>query len=98
MGRWELEYAKYLDRNDIEWRRPKEKFYYEFEGLKSGNGYYIPDFYLVKEQIYVEIKGYETDKDRAKWKWFPKDLNFKVLKRQELIDLGLDISDKHTKM
>lgn len=94
MGMWEYEYAKYLDDNNIEWRRPKEKFYYEFEGLKSGKGYYIPDFFLVKENTYIEIKGYETDKDRAKWKWFPKDLKHKVLKRQDLLDLGLKISNK----
>lgn len=96
MGRWELEYAKYLDNNNIEWRRPKEKFYYEFSGLKAGKGYYTPDFYLVKDNIYVEIKGYETDKDKAKWFWFPKDLKHKVLKRQDLLDLGLDLSDKQS--
>jgi predicted DNA-binding protein YlxM (UPF0122 family) len=94
MGLWEYEYAKYLDANNIEWRRPKEKFYYEFNGLKSGKGYYIPDFYLIADAVYVEIKGYETDKDRAKWKWFPKDLKHLVLKRQDLLNLGLSLSDR----
>jgi transcriptional regulator len=94
MGRWELEYAQYLDDNNIEWRRPKEKFYYEYSGLKSGSGYYTPDFFLIKEEIYIEIKGYETDKDRAKWKWFPVDHKHKVLKYQDLKEIGLTLSKK----
>lgn len=82
MGSWEYLFAQYLDKNNIPWRRPKEKFYYEFDGLKSGKGYYVPDFYLIEEDLYIEIKGYETDKDRAKWKWFP--LQLKILKEQDL--------------
>jgi hypothetical protein len=94
MGKWELEYAKYLDNNNIEWRRPKEKFYYEFDGLKSGSGYYTPDFFLVNEGVYIEIKGYETDKDRAKWDWFPQDQKHKVLKYKDLKELGLILSER----
>lgn len=86
-GSWELAYAKYLDDNDIEWKRPKDKFYYEYEKLKSGNGFYIPDFYLVGENKYIEIKGYETDKDRAKWKWFP--LKLEIIKGKQLEEMKL---------
>lgn len=82
-----MAYAKYLDENNIEWQRPKTKFYYEFIGLKQGNGYYTPDFYLVKEDKYIEIKGYETDRDRAKWKWFPQKLE--VLKEKQLKELKI---------
>lgn len=94
MGRWELEYVKYLDKNNINWIPNKNKFYYEFSELKRGNGYYIPDFYLIDENCYVEIKGYETNKDRAKWKWFPHKL--KILKRKELTTdpYNLFLSDK----
>jgi hypothetical protein len=84
MGSWEWKFAKYLDDNNIEWKRPKDKFYYEYEKLNSGFGYYIPDFYLVKENRYVEIKGYETDKDRAKWKWFPHPLE--IIKGKDLTE------------
>lgn len=94
MGKWELEYAQYLDDNNIKWRRPKEKFYYEFSELKSGCGYYTPDFYLIDESIYIEIKGYETDKDRAKWEWFPKDQKHKILKYSDLKELGFVLSKK----
>ena len=90
MGSWEYEFAKYLDENNIKWKRPKEKFYYEFEGLKKGYGFYNPDFYLIEENLWIEIKGYETDKDRAKWKWFPH--NLKVIKGKELKEkYGLNI-------
>ena len=57
---------------------------YEFDNKKSR---YIPDFYLIDEDLYVEIKGYETDKDRAKWLYFPYKLL--VLKARELFELGV---------
>lgn len=90
MGSWELKFAEYLDNNNIPWRRPKEKFYYEYLSLRKGFGYYIPDFYLIEENRYIEIKGYETDKDRAKWKWFPHPLEIikgKDLKERFKIDI-----------
>jgi hypothetical protein len=67
-GLWEVNYAKWLDDNLIKWRRPTEKFAYEFEGKTR---YYTPDFYLIDESAYIEIKGYPTDKDFAKWMQFP---------------------------
>ena len=30
---------------------------------------YYPDFYLPDLDLWVEIKGYQTDKDLAKWKF-----------------------------
>ena len=51
--------------------------------------YYIPDFYLIDEDVYIEIKGYQRAKDSAKWRDFPYKLI--VLKKQELLKLGLDI-------
>lgn len=83
-GKWELEYAKYLDSKKIKWRRPNEKFLYIFEGKSR---YYTPDFYLIEDNQYIEIKGYETDKDRAKWKDFP--LNLRIIKGKELYSLNL---------
>ena len=41
--------------------------------------YYTPDFYLPDEDIYIEIKGYKTIKDEAKWSQFPIDKRLKVL-------------------
>jgi hypothetical protein len=83
-GKWELEYAKWLDKNNIIWRRPNEKFKYQFEE-KIRN--YTPDFFLENEQIYIEIKGYPTKKDFAKWDQFP--LNLKIINGKELFLNGI---------
>ena len=85
-GHWELGYAKYLDANNIKWRRCSDRFPYEWDGKTH---YYKPDFYIVDSDTYVEIKGYETKKDRAKWSQFPKNENLVILKFQELFDLGI---------
>ena len=82
-GKWELEYAKYLDENNVKWRRPTEKFEYLFEGKKRK---YTPDFYLINENIYIEIKGYKTSKDIAKWEQFP--LKLKILRGKDLFKIG----------
>lgn len=47
----------HLDQQGISWRRPDEKFPYFFEGR---NSYYTPDFYLIDEGCYIEIKGYKN--------------------------------------
>lgn len=83
-GKWELEYAKWLDKNNVKWSRVEESFVYIFEGKEKQ---YTPDFYLIDEDCYIEIKGYETEKDRAKWSQFP--LRLKVIKGEELFKLGL---------
>jgi hypothetical protein len=83
---YELEYVKWLDDNNIKWKANLIRFPYEFES-KIRN--YIPDFYLIDEDCYVEIKGYETEKDKAKQNQFPYKL--KVLKYEDLYKLGLNI-------
>ncbi len=82
MGLWELRYAEYLDSNNIKWRRPTEKFKYCYQELKRGYGFYTPDFYLIDKDVWVEIKGFQTNKDTAKWEQFPHTL--KVLKGRDL--------------
>ena len=83
---WELQYAKYLDENNIKWKRNLIMFPYMYRRKMF---YYIPDFYLIDEDVYIEIKGYQRAKDAAKWRDFPYKLI--VLKKQELLKLGLDI-------
>ena len=83
-GMWEVKYATYLDELEIKWRRPTESFKYLYNGKYLN---YTPDFYLENEDTYVEIKGYRTPKDEAKWKDFP--LKLKVLEGKELIELGV---------
>jgi hypothetical protein len=81
-GLWEVAYAKWLDDNSIKWRRPTEKFPYEYEGRTR---YYTPDFYLEDQCIYVEIKGYPTSKDIAKWEAFP--IALEILSGKVLFDM-----------
>lgn len=83
-GSWELAYAKWLDKNQVKWRKVNETFSYEFENKKHR---YTPDFYLIDTNEYIEIKGYQTEKDKAKWEQFPLGLKLKVLKLKELKEL-----------
>ena len=62
---WEVACAKRLDDLGIRWiRNPSLKLKYTTRGRRQRN--YIPDFYLPDLDIYIEVKGYWTD--RAKWK------------------------------
>ena len=70
-GTWELLFAQFLDKGGKAWERPRSRFPYEFEGRGRR---YTPDFYLPEEDLYLEIKGYPTEKDLAKWMAFAKPL------------------------
>lgn len=69
-GKWEVEFYQYCKNNNIQVLRSNEWFEYEWNGLRK----YFPDFFLPELNLYVEIKGYETERDRAKWSQFPKSL------------------------
>lgn len=87
-GKWELRYAQWMDENTIKWERCKRVFDYILNDVRRR---YTPDFYLPDTDEYVEIKGYKTAKDEAKWSQFPKELKLKVLMRENLQQLGIDI-------
>lgn len=88
-GKWEYNYAVWLDKNQIKWEKCKESFEYEFDGKQRR---YTPDFYLKESDTYIEIKGYKTEKDEAKWNQFPKHRKLKVLMEKDLISLGVEIN------
>lgn len=85
-GTWELNYAKWLDKNNIKWVRCKRSFSYFFEGKMRR---YTPDFYLPETNEYVEIKGFKTKKDESKWEQFPKDLKLSILMEKDLKEMGV---------
>ena len=62
---WEFIVAKYLDINNIKWERSQTGIQYFWE-----NSYhtYFPDFYLPEYNIFIEVKGYERERDKAKYK------------------------------
>ncbi len=74
---WELKFAIWCDSKKIEWVKNKVGFEYEWEGIRM----YYPDFYLKGFYIYVEVKGYEREKDYAKWKSVP---NLSIVKKNEI--------------
>lgn len=83
---WEVAYAKYLDNSKIEWK-------YEYKKFDLGNGLtYRPDFYLVKSEGYVEIKGYWRAEAREKVRLFKKqysNISFIILEGIDLYNLGI---------
>jgi len=61
---YELKYAKYLDSNNI-------LYSYEPKAFELGDGRtYTPDFYLIKENVWVEVKGYWRDDAKEKFELF----------------------------
>ena len=68
---WELAYVMYNLDHNIKFERNEELFPYEFNGEQHK---YKPDF--IEGNIYVEIKGYFTERVRAKEKAFPFQLKY----------------------
>ena len=64
-GTWERDFALLLEKNNIEWIRPNVPFVYEMEGKIKR---YTPDFYLVKYDIFIEVKGWWWRNDKEKMK------------------------------
>lgn len=66
-GSWELKTAKWLDSQSIKWEsevNPQPYFW-------NGDWHlYFPDFYLEDFDTYIEVKGYKTERDHAKWDHF----------------------------
>lgn len=77
-GTWELETAKWLDRNNIKWTNILDGFEYKWNGSTH---LYYPDFYLTELDYYIEVKGYERERDRAKWEVVK---NLIVIKKNEI--------------
>lgn len=84
---YEKHYIKYLKTNNI-------PFEYENKSFELSNGgIYIPDFYLPDTDEYVEIKGYLSDEQSAKYELFRKeypDIKWKMLFKHDLIELGIN--------
>lgn len=68
---WELAWVIYNLENGIKFERNKIGFEYEFENEIHS---YLPDFFLINEKCYIEIKGYKTKKTEAKFKAFTEPL------------------------
>jgi len=86
LGKWELLVISFLNRNKIKWTNKIEKeFYYTWNG---GIHRYFPDFYLSDFNFYIEVKGYERDRDRCKWQSFKEKLI--LIKKKEIQQIKED--------
>ena len=83
-GNWELKFYKWCESKNIECERNSKGFSYKW----NGNRTYFPDFYLPSYDVYVEIKGYKTDRDIAKWNQFP--LKLLIVEKQSILKIEKD--------
>ena len=87
-GSWELKVAKWLDNYSIKWEKPVTGFSYEWNGTHT----YYPDFYLLDYGFYIEVKGYERQRDIEKWKAVKNLIVFKHLEISK-VDLNINPSE-----
>lgn len=64
---WELAWVIYQLDHNIPFKRNTEGFEYEYLGEKRK---YYPDFILLNDSVYVEIKGYHNNRFSAKLSYF----------------------------
>lgn len=69
-GNWEVLFYLWAKEVGLNPQKCLEGFPYEWNGIRQ----YYPDFYLPTLDIYVEVKGFISQRDRAKWGSFPKHL------------------------
>lgn len=78
-GTWEVKFYSWCKQNNINIQRPNEGFSYIYENKTRT---YYPDFFLPDFNKFVEVKGYETERDKCKWFYFPHELC--IVKEQEI--------------
>lgn len=83
-GTWELRVCHHLDSLGVKWNRNRERFKYVRPDGK--NATYQPDFFVEDWNCFIEVKGYETELDHAKWSQFPHKLE--VWKRDKIGDMA----------
>lgn len=80
-GKWELDVAKYLDSQNIKWERPNHGIKYIWNNSEH---LYFPDFYLPDYNYYIEVKGYQRERDLYKWKSIE---NLIIIKGKEILKI-----------
>ena len=77
-GQWEVDFYLWAKETGLNPIKPSTGFSYVWNGERT----YYPDFYINSLDLYIEVKGYETDRDRAKWLHFPEKL--RIIKEAEI--------------
>ena len=65
---WEQNIARYFIYNNIEWQYEPKRFM--FDAIKRGVRSYVPDFYLPRKGLWVEVKGYCPKEDITRLRRF----------------------------
>lgn len=81
-GKWELAVCEYFDALGVTWQRNTKRFSYTRPDGEQST--YCPDFWVDDWSSYIEVKGYETKLDHAKWRDFPAKLI--VWRKQDLLE------------
>jgi len=84
-GQWEVDFYLWAKQAGLNPRRSDRGFKYEWNGERT----YYPDFYIESKDLYVEVKGYETERDRSKWLQFPEKLC--IIKEKEITQIKNNI-------
>lgn len=74
---WEVEFAKLCDQNNVKWEYEPKTF-----GLSDGRQY-LPDFYLPKENLWIEIKPLEFQTEKILLLGKILKINYKVLDKKQ---------------
>lgn len=88
---WELAWVIYNLDHNIYFKRNWKKFEYLFENEIHS---YIPDF-IINENEYIEIKGFMTDKSKAKIEQFPHKI--KIMDKKTLKPIFEYVETKYGK-
>ena len=81
---WEKNFARYLNAEKIIWEFEPKLFI--FDGVKKGNLSYLPDFYLPKDDIWIEVKGFLRPQDKIKIRRFQRFFPEEFKKLQVVIN------------
>lgn len=88
-SQWEYAVALYLDKQGTTWRYEPMAFPIETDGKKTT---YTPDFYLVDDDMYIEVKGWwrstYVSKHNAFRETYP-EIKIEVWDRDKLVELNL---------
>lgn len=79
---WEYEFAKWCDENNVKWVRNLVGFDYDWDGPRT----YFPDFYLPDVNLYVEVKGYERERDLIKYRSVK---NLMIVKKDDIKNIQM---------
>jgi hypothetical protein len=86
---WEVRYATYLDNNNIKWEYESHTFEL---GCFQHKSTYTPDFYIISQNKFVEIKGWWRDDAKEKYDCFVNsypELTIELLLKEDLKKLNI---------